>query len=460
MERFGTAGHRRIWLRALAAIALAVSIGTAQTKVKTEAPTPPPEPGILHGVKVEGNHLYPEADIVKVLGLTIGGPVAPADFDVAKQKLINTELFANIGYEFSYFGKPQQYDLVMKVVEYDQVFPMRFEELGIPDEQVRQYLREHVLMYADRIPGSEAVLKRYRDVIQELVAQKDPALKIRARVVADDPNQLVALFRPNTPPPMIARVTVLGNKEVETQAIQKAINEVAVGTPYTDTSLKMILDHAVKGLYDEQGYVNVTFTKIEAVKAQKINGYDVTVTIHEGPKYTFGPIAFRGGDLGEDDVKAMLKFKVGEVFNGTQAEDLRIALISAMKRKGHLLAAGDIERKVDDEKHTVNLRYLLDPGPTYTFATLEIHGLDIESEPVIRKMWAEQPGKPFNPDYPEYFLKKVEQAQLFDNLGDTRSDFTPNETTHGVKVDLFFKGSGPGDKKKEKRRERDGQSQL
>jgi outer membrane protein insertion porin family len=458
MERFGTLRGRLIWLRALLAGALAVSICPAQTKGKTEAP-PPPEPGILHSVKVEGNRLYPEAEIVKVLGLKIDGPVAPADFDVAKQKLLNTDLFANIGYEFSYLGKPQQYDLRMKVVEYDQVFPMRFEELGVPDEQVREYLHEHVPIYADRIPGSEGVLKRYRDVIQELVAQKDPALKIRARVVADDPNQLVVLFRPNTPPPMIARVVVLGNKAVETQAIQKAINEVAVGTPYTDTSLKMILDHAVKGLYDEQGYVNVTFPKIEAVKAAKINGYDVTVTILEGPKYTFGPIAFRGGDLSEDDVKAMLKFKVGEVFNGTQAEDLRIALISAMKRKGHLLAAGDIERKVDDEKHAVNLRYLLEPGPTYTFETLEIHGLDIESEPVIRKMWAEKPGKPFNPDYPEFFLKKVEQAQLFDNLGNTRSDFTPNESTHGVKVDLFFKGSGPGDKKKEKRHERDGERQ-
>src|ERR1700689_2094606 len=100
MERFGTAGRRRIWLRALAAIALAVSVCTAQPKVKTETPPPPPEPGILHSVKVEGTHLSPEADIVKVRGLTIGGPVAPADFDVAKQKLINTELFANIGYEF------------------------------------------------------------------------------------------------------------------------------------------------------------------------------------------------------------------------------------------------------------------------------------------------------------------------------------------------------------------------
>src|SRR5271170_2755889 len=187
MERFGTAGGRGlwrgIWSHALIAIALTVSMCQAQTNGKTETPPPPPEPGILHSVKVEGNRLYPEAEIVKVLGLKIDGPVAPPDLDVAKQKLLNTELFANIGFEFSYFGKPQQYDLVMKVVEYDQVFPMRFEELGIPDEQIRKYLREHVPIYADRIPATEPLLKRYRDLIQDLVAQKDPALKIRARVV-------------------------------------------------------------------------------------------------------------------------------------------------------------------------------------------------------------------------------------------------------------------------------------
>ena len=467
---------RAVWVvKALAMGALSVFICGAQTASRKPGTPPPaplkPEPGVLHQVKVEGNHIYATAAIVKVLGLKIGGPIAPPDFEVAKQRLVNTELFSNVEYEFSFTkppDQPEQYDLVMKVAEYAEVLPMKFEDLGVSEDEIRSYLRANLPLYNDRIPGTDMVVQRYRALVQERVAQKNPALKVTGRVVPDDsnqlallqgkasrdaPNEMVVLFRPNTPPPSIARVMVNGNKAVQTQEILKAINEVAVGTPYSDERLQLILDHAVKGLYEAQGYVHVTFPIIRAEKAANINGYDVTVTIQEGPKYNFGPIAFRGGDLDQDTVKSMLKFKVGDVFNGAQAEDLRIALIAEMRRKGHLLAKADIERNLDDEKHTVNLRYLMEPGPLYTFDTLEIHGLDIESEPVIRKMWAEQPGKPFNPDYPAYFLKKVEEAQLFDNLGDTRSDFTPNESTHGVKVDLYFKG-GNGSKKKERERGR------
>ena len=75
-------------------------------------------------------------------------------------------------------------------------------------------------------------------------------------------------------------------------------------------------------------------------------------------------------------------------------------------------------------------------------------------EPVVRKMWGEQPGKAFNPDYPAYFLKKVEQAQLFDNLGNTRSDYQLNETTHAVTVSLYFRGTSPAERLKKETKEK------
>jgi outer membrane protein insertion porin family len=83
----------------------------------------------------------------------------------------------------------------------------------------------------------------------------------------------------------------------------------------------------------------------------------------------------------------------------------------------------------------------------YTFQTLNIHGLDIESEPQIRKLWGAKPGKPFNPEYPDFFLNRVREMGLFDNLGSTRATFKPDESSHTVEVNLFFSGA-QGERKK------------
>jgi outer membrane protein insertion porin family len=99
----------------------------------------------------------------------------------------------------------------------------------------------------------------------------------------------------------------------------------------------------------------------------------------------------------------------------------------------------------------VNVTYTVAPGAIYNFRTVDIKGLDETTEPVIAKLWGEKPGGPFNPDYPEFFLKKVEEQGIFDHLGDTKSDYTADASTHNVIVHLYFKG---GKSKQERAREK------
>jgi outer membrane protein assembly factor BamA len=145
----------------------------------------------------------------------------------------------------------------------------------------------------------------------------------------------------------------------------------------------------------------------------------------------------------------MIHYQKGETFDLSKAEQLRSDLVNTMRRDGHLDAKVELSQQQDDKNRAVNLTYSISPGPQYVFQTLEVHGLDIESEPQIRKLWAPKPGKPFNPEYPDFFLKRVREMGMFDNLGSTRSTFTPDETRHTVVVKLFFGGAqGEADKAK------------
>jgi hypothetical protein len=87
------------------------------------------------------------------------------------------------------------------------------------------------------------------------------------------------------------------------------------------------------------------------------------------------------------------------------------------------------------------------------FRTLTIKGLDLLSEPTIRKMWGMDEGHPYNVDYPDRFLKVVREEGILDNLGETKADAKVDEEAHVVDVTLLFNGTLS--EKAKKRREGD-----
>lgn len=413
-----------------------------------------PPPGPLKAIHVTGNSAYSSEAIIASSGLKVGQRVSQAQIEHARQKLQDFELFNSVAFEYKTTPNlPPEYDVTFQVVENKQVFPLRFERLGDP-EAIRAYLKEHVDLYADRIPGTDHSLQRYREAVEAFVNQSMPNTKVRVVVSNDDPSELAVLFTPNIAAPTISQVEVTGNEAVDSGSILRAVNEVAIGVPLSEVRLKMILDGAIRPVYAAKGYAAVSFPKVEVEPAKTNAGVIVKVTIHDGPQFKFGNVRFLGKGIEEDEVRSAITFKPGQIFNSDQMDNFRLELMKRMKRRGLLDANITNEVETDDAKKTVNVTYHVSAGEIYNFGKLDIRGLDMESQPVIEKLWGEKPGQPFNPDYPEFFLKKVQEQGLFDNLANTTSDYTADEVTHTVTVHLYFKGGkSEKDKEREKREE-------
>jgi outer membrane protein insertion porin family len=418
---------------------------SAQTPVKRDPP-----PGVLHSLAIKGNKVYSAEDIAKASGLKKDQKVSAAVIEQARVRLQGTELFSNVTDEYHVAaGATPEYSLTIEVTEIDQLFPMHFERFGQNPEAIRDYLKTHVDLYSDRIPGTEGVLKRYTAAVKEFVSGK-----VRAAISNDDPKELAILFTPDAPAPTISQVFVTGNQAVDTGAILRAVNQVAVGAPLSDSRLKMILDNAIKPLYAAKGYAAVTFPKVETEPSKNNLGVIVRVEIKDGPVFRFGSIRFRGKNMDEDEIRSAITFKTAQTFDAEKMDNFRLDLMHRMKRHGMLDAQITNETEVDAEKRAVNVIYNVVPGEPYNFASLDIQGLDITAQPAIEKLWGEKVGQPFNPDYPEFFLKKVNEQGLFDNLADTHSDYTADATSHNVKVHLYFKGGkSMKDKEREKKEE-------
>jgi hypothetical protein len=70
---------------------------------------------------------------------------------------------------------------------------------------------------------------------------------------------------------------------------------------------------------------------------------------------------------------------------------------------------------------------------------LTVNGLDVITEPDVRKRWGLKIGEPFDAGYPTYFLDRV--REMFDNLTKTDSKTKVNEEKKTVDVELIFVGS-------------------
>ncbi|MFB3829619.1 MAG: POTRA domain-containing protein [Bryobacteraceae bacterium] len=394
----------------------------------------------IETLSVEGNRNYTAAQILKVAGLTIGQMAGKEEFEAAHDRLVATGAFETVGYRFGPGPQKKGYAASFQVVEVEPVYPVRFEELGVPDAEILAWLRAREPMFAERIPGTAPVLGRYAGEIEKLLASRKKEEKVVGRVTATGPDQFEVLFRPARAIPTVAQVTFRGNQVLPSPALQEAIAGVAIGVPYREERFRQILDASVRPLYEARGRIRLAFPKIATEPSKSLNGLDVTVTVQEGDSYDLGKVEFGNtAPLKTADLIKIGDFKSGDLANFAVINQGLDRIRDAYHRVGYLQVETVAERKIDDGRKTVDLTVRVTPGPRFVMGKLEIAGLDMHGEAAVRKMWTLKEGAPFRGGYPEYFLQQVRERGVFDNLKDTRAAVKINDADHTVDVTLTFK---------------------
>jgi outer membrane protein assembly factor BamA len=184
----------------------------------------------------------------------------------------------------------------------------------------------------------------------------------------------------------------------------------------------------------------VAFPEVEAAPDPDVKGVVVKVKVDQGPVYNFGKVQITGADTSKLEVPAVLKkLKAGQIANFDDVKAAQDRVEEEFRHEGYLRVNTEVLRNIDDQKKVVDVNIHILTGPLYTFHQLTIVGLDLEGEPVIRKLWGLQPGKPFVPDYPDHFLARVNEMGLFDDLKSTEAERTIDQDKHSVDVTLTFK---------------------
>lgn len=423
-------------------LALALTVAAPLWAQSGDFPVPYP----LEHLTIQGNTRIPAANIVKASGLKIGAPVLRSDFDHARTRLMATGAFESVGYEFRPSASNKGYDGTIQVVEVDQIYPYRFEDLPATDEVLRAAIRKQELLLGDKIPATKELIDRYVASIQQVVGGK---VTVVGKLNSDIPGRMMIVFRPNVPRPAVAEVRFVGNSVLPPALLMRTFGEAAIGTAFSDVTIRALLDSTIRPLYEARGRIRVAFPKIESAPKPMVDGVIVTVTVNEGQSYNLGAVKFAGVPAADTaDLQRAANLQTKDIVNFDDVKAAQGRVEARYQKKGYLKAKTSVDRAIDDQAHVVNLTIHVEPGIQYRMGKLEILGLDINSEPVIRKMWALKNGAPYQAGYPDAFFKEIRDEQIFDNLARTRSETNIDEKAHVVNVKLYFTGGPPPDGKK------------
>lgn len=394
----------------------------------------------IETLTVEGNHNYTAQQILAVAGLKVGQVAGKDEFEAARDRLQATGAFETIGYRFAPAPGSKGYAAAFQVTEVEPVYPVRFEDLNVPNKELDAWLKSRDALFGSKVPGTAAILTRYSREIEAYLAAHNQKEKIIGKLNPTGPEQFEIVFRPDRPIPTVAQVLFQGNSVIPGGALLEAISGVAVGTAFTEAHFREQLDSAVRPLYDARGRIRVSFPKITTEPAKDVNGLIVHVSVEEGNSYDLGEVRLENHSmLRTADLLKTGAFKSGDLANFDEIGKGIQRMKKSLRHNGYMRASLSTERHINDQKKTVDLAIRIEEGPQFLSGKLDVEGLDLNGEAAIRKLWSLKEGKPFDADYPDYFLARVREDGYFDNLGKTRSVVKVNEEERTVDVTLYFR---------------------
>lgn len=431
--------------RVIALLAILWVVGAQEPPKPRRDVSQPPGPAFypIEGLGVEGNKLYTVDQIIAATGLRTGSPGGKVLFEAARDRLLATGYFTTVGYRFESAPGQTTYLASFQVEEVPEVYPWRLEDIPVSQEEFERYAKLYNPLFGANIPATEQALARQRKILQDLAAKKGTPITVVSKIEPEGKDRLTIVFRPNTPRATIADVLFTGNKKIETRFLKQAISPIAIGAQWYEPRFRDYLANQITPIYESRGLVRISYPKVTTAPSTLVQGLVVTVEVAEGEEYNLSKVEVSGTELDTDELQRELQVKLDEPVNMSAIAAGMQRVMTRLKNTGYLKVVYTAQRRINDAQKTADVFVRINQGPQFSFRRLTIVGLDLESEPAIRKLWALKEGEPYRANYPDYFLERVREDGLFDNLGKTTAEPKIDESAIAVDVVLTFKGQGP-----------------
>ena len=379
------------------AFIIAANVALAQPSVRTIA-----------RIEVEGLQRLSAGDVVTMSGLKTGAPFSIEDVDAAGSKLVDSGLFAKVGYRTKTNGT--QVTVVFQVEEAkNNQSAVAFDNfVWFTDAELTAAIKRAVPSYAGTAADSGNSTDLIKAALQNLLKEKQINGTVEYAPLFVSPAVQEHLFSVSGVPIPICKLQFPGAHNITEEKLVKSSKQLTDA----DYSLKSAIAYSkftLFPLYREVGNLRARFgepiAKYENTDDCK-SGVVVTMPVDEGPIYRWNKAEWVGNRVfTAEELDAALRMKNGEVANGVKIDKALHEVEKLYGRKGHLEIRTRMVPDFDDANSMVTFRMELTEGPQYKMGSVKITGLPEQETQALLESWKLRPGEVFNTGYLDTFFR-------------------------------------------------------
>ncbi|WP_266352670.1 outer membrane protein assembly factor BamA [Kaistia algarum] len=157
-------------------------------------------------------------------------------------------------------------------------------------------------------------------------------------------------------------------------------------------------EELIRRMYMRNGFADFRIVNTDVAFDEVKNRYNITITIEEGPRYTFGSVQVDSSIASVVPASLMpyVQTKSGKVFNADLVQKSTEKVSLALLSQGHSFAQVRPRGDRDYANHTINVTYLVDEGPRLYVERLDIRGNTRTRDYVIRREFNISEGDAYN----------------------------------------------------------------
>lgn len=405
-------------------------------------------------IEIEGLARLSADEVIATSGLKTGTPFSIEDLDAAGQRLVDSGLFAKVGYRTSTKG-----NLVTIVFQVEESksgpSPVVFDNfVWFTNDQLVAAIKREVPSYNGTAPDSGKMTDSISQALQNLLKEH----RIQGTVeYAPEHSRLPGakqehVFSVSGVPIPICKLHFPGAKNVSEEKLVKSSKQLTDA----DYSLKSAIAFAnfiLFPIYREVGQLRAKFAqpipKFEGAANCK-GGVDLSIPVEEGPIYLWDKVEWSGHEvLLPAELDAALGMKDGEIANGVKFDKGLREVSKKYGRTGHLDVRLGPKPEFDDPASRVTYKISVKEGPQYRMGKLTIKGLSEADAKSLEQRWKLKSGEVYDSSYFDRFFK-TDAREEFQRLFSARqaqgkgqpqigSEVVPNRQTLTADVTVEFK---------------------
>ena len=402
-------------------------------------------------IEVEGLERLSADEVIATSGLKTGGLFSVEELDAAGQRLVDSGLFAKVGYRTT--TKGNQLTVVFQVVEAKggQSAVIFDNFVWFTNDELIAAIKREVPSFTGTAPNAGHMTDDIKRALEKLLSEHQIAGTVDyAPWLAGGKQE--HLFSVTGIPIPICTLHFPGARNISEAKLVKSSKQLT-DADYSQKSAIAFSTFVLFPIYREAGQLRANFAqpvaKLEA-SANCKGGVEVSIPVEEGPIYLWDRAEWTGNQaLSPRELDEALAMKSGEVANGVKIDKRLLEVGRSYGRIGRLDLSLKAQPEFDDKASRVVYKIAVTEGPQYRMGTLRIKGLNEAEAISLERKWKLKSGEIFDTSYFERFFKtdvteemqKLIAARRASGKGppDIKEDITPNRQTLTADVTIEFK---------------------